>query len=220
MKRWSAVIFDFDGTLAELHLDFPAMKRKITAMGRMFLEEAIQEEPLPALEWAERLALRVERRLPEQSREFRSRCRLLITAMEMDAAAKGRLFPYAVDMLRRLRDHGIQTAVITRNCTAAVRRVFPDIDSCCHVFLPREDAPRIKPDPEHALEAARRLHVSPRACLLVGDHPIDVDTARRAGMASAAVTTGRTGEEELERCSPDYLRRNVADLDDILFSGD
>ena len=217
MNPYSAVIFDFDGTLAELHLDFPAMKRKLTAMGRMFLESAIEEEPGAALEWAEQLALRVERSLPEQAKEFRTRCRLLITAMELDAAAMGSLFPYSCDLLLRLRHRGIRTAVITRNCTAAVRRVFPDLERFCDAFLAREDVDRVKPDPGHALEAARRLRVRPRDCLLVGDHPIDMETARRAGMGSGAVTTGRMDEQELGKCRPDFLQRNAAELVDAVF---
>lgn len=48
----------------------------------------------------------------------------------------------------------------------------------------------LKPQPEVAWEAARRLSVDPQRCLFVGDTEIDLKTARAAGMYSAAVTWG------------------------------
>jgi mannitol-1-/sugar-/sorbitol-6-phosphatase len=54
-----------------------------------------------------------------------------------------------------------------------------------------------KPDPEGYLTAARRLGVSPNACVVVEDAPAGLEAARAAGMRSIAVT-GTYSRERLE----------------------
>ena len=53
-----------------------------------------------------------------------------------------------------------------------------------------------KPDPAVFLTAARRLGVQPRCCAVVEDAPVGVEAARRADMASIALT-GTASPEEL-----------------------
>lgn len=52
-----------------------------------------------------------------------------------------------------------------------------------------EDTPRHKPEPDVFLEAARRLGVSPRACVVFEDTDIGLEAACRAGMAGVDVRT-------------------------------
>ena len=52
----------------------------------------------------------------------------------------------------------------------------------------------LKPHPAPLLEAARRLGVTPAACLYVGDDERDVVAGRAAGMATAAAAWGYLGQ--------------------------
>ncbi|WP_051203038.1 HAD family hydrolase [Desulfovibrio aminophilus] len=205
-----AVIFDFDGTLAELVIDFNRMRTAIAALAEAFLGERPESGGLPVLEWLEELVEEVEAFDEDLGKQLRTRGLLTITAMELDAAARGKLFGFARPVLSGLAARGLATGIITRNCTAAVKKVFPDVEKSCGVFLAREDAPRVKPDPAHALLALERLGVEPGRTLLVGDHPLDVETARRAGMLAGAVASGRVGLEELSLAAPDFVAENCA----------
>ncbi|EGJ49261.1 HAD family hydrolase [Desulfocurvibacter africanus] len=210
---FQALIFDFDGTLAALTIDFALMKQRLAALAEVFLEESISPDGLPVLEWVEQLAATVmSRHGRELSLEFHTRCRFLIMDMEIKAASQGSLFPTTRSMLTRLRVCGARTAVITRNCTPAVTAVFPDIAQHVDCLLPRESVVRVKPDPEHLLTALERLALPPEAALMIGDHPMDVLTGRRAGTATAAVASGRTLPEELHASGPDFLARDCAGL--------
>ena len=60
----------------------------------------------------------------------------------------------------------------------------------------REGLPH-KPDPAGALEIAAALRTAPENCILIGDSTMDLDTARRAGMGSIAVTWGYHDRERL-----------------------
>lgn len=47
---------------------------------------------------------------------------------------------------------------------------------------------------------------------MVGDHPLDVETARRAGTLSGAVASGRIGLEELSLAMPDFAAEDCPEL--------
>jgi phosphoglycolate phosphatase len=206
------MIFDFDGTLSRLTIDFASLRRKITALAEPFLGEEPEPSPLPVLEWLDELAAEIREFDHDLSREFHTRGRLVIQATELDAAREARLFPFTRDLLAGLRRSGVKTGILTRNSTAAVKTVFPDVTSCCDAFMAREDAPRVKPDPAHAHALLARLEVAPGRALLVGDHPMDVLTARNAGLLAAAVASGHASREDLLAAEPDFLAIDCTEL--------
>lgn len=208
-----ALIFDFDGTLAELHIDFDLLRHKITALAEAMLDARPEPSSLPVLEWLDQLALEVEQnRGRDVALELHSRGRLIIQATELDAARQGRLFPYSRRVLASLARRKVRTAVITRNSTAAVLQVFPEIRECCDVFLPREETSAVKPDPAHLLAALSRLKVEPSQALMVGDHPMDIETGKRVGALTAGVASGRLDQDDLAEEAPDFLAQDVDDL--------
>ena len=212
MRKLDAIIFDFDGTLAELTLDFDLMKRSIAALGEVFLGERPDPGPTPVLEWLEELVQEVLARNRAEGMEFRTRGQLVITAMEMDAAREGGLFDFTRPTLETLSSRGVAAGVITRNISAAVKVVFPDIEELTQAFIPRETAIRVKPDPGHLLQALERIGADPARSLMVGDHPMDIETAKAAGTLSAAVTSGTTGAGEFASLAPDFIVQDVAAL--------
>ena len=52
-----------------------------------------------------------------------------------------------------------------------------------------------KPEPAIFLEAARRLGVAPRHCIVFEDSPFGIESARRAGMRAVAVCTGHQADQ-------------------------
>lgn len=209
---FQALLFDFDGTLSRLTIDFTRLRRKITALAEPFLGEEPEPSALPVLEWLDVLAAEIREFDEDLSREFHTRGRLVIQATELDAAREAELFPFTRPLLLSLRHSGVKTGILTRNSTAAVKVVFPDVCACCDAFMAREDTVLVKPHPSHALALLDRLGVAPAHALLVGDHPLDIETARRAGVAAAAVVSGHACREDLAAAAPDYLNPDCADL--------
>jgi phosphoglycolate phosphatase len=206
----TAVVFDFDGTLARLALDFADMKRRLAALAESFLPARPEPGPLPVLEWLDELAAEVAvHEGPDTGREFHTRARFLILTMELDAAREGNLFPFARPLLAGLRRRSVSVGVITRNSGVAVRKVFPDWAEYAGVLLAREDVDRVKPDPDHLLEAMRRLGATAGATLMVGDHPLDIETARRAGVRACGVASGASPAEALALAGADYVAPDV-----------
>lgn len=52
-----------------------------------------------------------------------------------------------------------------------------------------------KPEPAIFLEAARRMGVTPAACIVFEDAPFGIEAARRAGMRAVAVCTGHSATD-------------------------
>jgi phosphoglycolate phosphatase len=205
-----AVVFDFDGTLAELTIDFALMKRKIAATAAAVLEQDVHPDGRPVLEWLDELAALAPSR--DLGLELHCRGRLIVTAMELDSAAQGRLFPSTRKVLGQLSRRGLRLGVITRNCTPAVLRVFPDLLEHCQVFLPREEARRLKPHPDHLLHALELLETPPSRALMVGDHPMDVAVGKEAGALSAALGSGHADRQALEKSRPDIFVEDLPGL--------
>lgn len=212
MSKLDAIIFDFDGTLADVPLDLEFMKVKIAALGEVFLEERPEPNSTPALEWLEELVQQALILDEAEGKEFRTRGHLVITAMELDAARDGSLFNFTRPALELLRSRGVGTGVITRNISAAVRLVFPDIEELTQAFIPREIAVSVKPDPRHLFQALDCIGADPARSLMVGDHPMDVQTAKNAGAISAAVTSGSQGPDAFASLAPDFLAPDVGAL--------
>lgn len=76
----------------------------------------------------------------------------------------------------------------------------------------------IKPDPTRALELADRLKVQPECIALLGDSPIDIQTAKNAGMISIGAAWGFRPRKELEAAGADLIFDQPTDLSKYLES--
>ncbi|MBW2599662.1 MAG: HAD family hydrolase [Deltaproteobacteria bacterium] len=156
-KLLKAVLFDFDGTLAELNIDFVRMRRAVLDLMSDYCAPPEAMEDLYVLEMIEAGKNLISGNNPGRENDFFNRAHRLISDVETEGSKKGRLFTGTEDMLDELRGRQIKTGIVTRNCMAAVRQLFPNIDSCCDVVITREFTPRVKPHPDHLLMALDAL---------------------------------------------------------------
>ncbi|MCJ7703989.1 MAG: HAD family hydrolase, partial [Desulfobacterales bacterium] len=118
--------------------------------------------------------------------------------------------------LRMLRLWGIKVGIVTRNCEEAVRKVFPDIDDYCDVFISRDSVDKVKPHPDHLNSTLGALKVSGEEAVMVGDHIIDIQAGKKVGMKTVGVLTGRINREEFEKAGADYILRDVSEIYPLL----
>jgi phosphoglycolate phosphatase len=211
-----AIIFDFDGTLAVLNIDFNAMRERIFDLIRHFSieEELIKEKYL--LEVIDEACQILEKKDPSSVEEFYQKAHQILHQVEMVAAEKGKLIPGMEETLKNLRKRGIKVGIVTRNCDQAVRQVFPNIDIFCDVFVSRNSVRKVKPHPDHLTYVIESLKVSGDKAWMVGDHPTDIQAGRQAGMKTIGVLTGRTKREGFENAGADYILENVTEISKLL----
>lgn len=210
----AAVVFDFDGTLARLTIDFDRMRREVLALLARHGAPCAGLERLQVLELVEAAALRLRAR-GRDGGPFRAAALAAVERIELAAADAGGLLPGVPAALAALRARGYRLGIVTRNCAAAVASVLqgPAGGDLAHdVLLARDHVSRVKPDPTHLEAALAALGVSPPAALMVGDHPLDVAAGRRAGMRTVGVLSGRHAQGDFEAAGADLVLEDVSHL--------
>ncbi len=207
------VLFDFDGTLVEIDIDFAGMRRGVVDLG---LEYDVSSDPeLYVLESLEDIFNKLLQQDANRAEEFRRRARKLIVDIELEAAAGASVIPGADKALRELKQKGTSIGIVTRNCRPAVMKSLEIAGFVHDTLLTRDDVKRVKPDPQHLLDALDLLDRKPENALMVGDHPMDVLAGKRAGMKTAAVLTSKP-KSDFEEVAPDLILAGVVDLLKIL----
>jgi len=115
-------------------------------------------------------------------------------------------------VLHELKSRHIKTGVVTRNCMAAIRQLFPDIDSHCDVVITREFTSRVKPHPDHLLTALDALDTDARFAAMVGDHPMDITAGKDVGVYTIGVLTGHSEAATLRDAGADLIIERAADI--------
>jgi len=211
-----ALVCDFDGTLAEARYDFAAMRARVATLAG---EYGVGEEHLAGVHTLEGIA-HAAALLGDRGPEFARRADALCVEIEMAGARKGRLLPEAVTALGRLRQSGRRIAVITRNCRPAVDLIVGGQQVGWQALLTREDVPLPKPHPDHALRALAAVGADAAGAVMVGDHPMDVETGRRAGLRTVGVLTGAGSREVLQAAGADLVLPDLTALAALLLEGD
>ena len=87
------VLFDFDGTLVEVDIDFAQMRRGVVSLG---LEYGVSSESdLYVLEYLEDIFRKLLPRDADQARSFKQRAKKLIVDIEMEATTRSAAMPDA-----------------------------------------------------------------------------------------------------------------------------
>ena len=110
--------------------------------------------------------------------------------------------PGVAELLETLRQRRIGVGIVTRNCAAAVRRMFPQVEQYCQAFLPRDQVTQVKPHPGHLQIALTRLGSAPSRTIMVGDGVLDIQAGKALGMFSVGVLTGETPWTSFWRKAP------------------
>jgi phosphoglycolate phosphatase len=209
-----AVLFDLDGTLVHLNIDFAQMRTDVEAILPKYGLSMDGKASRYTLELIDECAQALtERDIGGETAEaFRRDAEAAIVAIEVDAADNAEVHPGVPKLLERLRERGIKVGIVTRNCRAAVECILSRNTLVYDVLLTRDDVEAVKPDPEHLLAALRLLQAKPRQALMVGDHPMDVRAGRMAGIKTVAVLTGYSPAERFEPERPDLMLEHVGEL--------
>lgn len=211
-----AVVFDFDGTLALLKIDFKEMRRDILDLAASYGIREDGMEKLFVLEMIAEISRRIGRNIPGQKDTFSDRALKRVTDRELAGAVNSTLFPGVKEMLVELRRRGIKTGILTRNCLEALTVVFPDIRDYSDAVVTRNDTERVKPHPDHILSVLRILKEEPVMCAMVGDHPMDIRVGKEVGALSVGVLTGYSGIADLQGAGADLILERASDITDCL----
>lgn len=214
--RIRAAVFDFDGTLAEVRIDFPLMRaRVLDALGIFGVQTALLQSRY-VLELIEEGVSLLESE--DVVGSLRAETTRIMEEVEMEAAEKASPFPWVQRMALELAEDGISRGVVTRNCRRAVSTVLGEWGALFQCLITRDEVSSVKPDPRHPWQALALLpeKIPPRAALMIGDHPMDVLCARKAGMCAVGVMSGAGTAESLSHEGADFILPDASHLPELI----
>ena len=125
-----------------------------------------------------------------------------------------RLIQGVKPLLQTLADREGVLAVVSTRPTEDAEAFLSQHDLASHfeLIVAQETTKRLKPHPEPIRYAARTLNLPLEACVMVGDTPVDVRSARRAGAWAVGVLCGFGEAHELELAGAHCVLAKTADL--------
>jgi phosphoglycolate phosphatase len=216
MRIFKAFVFDFDGTLAELNLDFKFMKDSVISLAGQYGIADENLKDLLILELIEAVRERISRHDPLKASSFFKTAHRLIKEIEIEAARRSALLSGTLSLLTTLKKRGHPVGIITRNCYAALTGVFPEIKNYCDVVLSRDQTLHVKPHPDHLLRTLALLDTVPEQAVMVGDHPLDIGLGRKVGTYTIGVLTGHSSADALVASGADRVLNRAVEILDLL----
>lgn len=188
--RSKAVLFDFDGTLADTAADLSrALNHLRSARG---LPELPLEDLRPHASSGARGLIGAGLGILPEHPEFKSLRDSFLKHYEAEICVDTRLFPGMEELLASIEARGLRWGIVT-NKSARLTRLLVQalgLEARAACVVCGDTTPHLKPHPASLLQAAKELALAPRDCLYLGDDLRDVQAARAAGMRSAAVEWG------------------------------
>ena len=208
-----AVLYDFDGTLAD-------STELIMRCYRHTMATHLGECP-PDEAWLAGFGTPLETQIARFARDAREHDAMLATYREHQNEHHDvllRPFPGAVETVAELKRRGLALAVVTSKHRRATLRGMDicGITDLFDVLITPEDVENAKPHPEPVHLALTRLGVAPAEALFVGDSPHDMVAAREAGTRTAAALWGPFPREALLAEHPDHLLERQEDVLDLV----
>lgn len=209
MKRYDAVIFDWDGTImdstysivlaiqgacADLNLPVPPFEDASWVIGLSF--EASLQRIAPTL---------TEDRMPLFMERFRAH--FMVRDPEI------RLFSGILDVFADLKARQVLLGVATGKGRAGLDRALSATQLLgCFESTRCADESFSKPHPAMLLEIMDELGLRPEQVLMVGDTTHDVQMAGNAGVDSMAVSYGAHDEATLAASHPTVLVASISEM--------
>jgi len=218
-RRFDLIIFDLDGTLIDNRV---AIRQNLNYALELHGFPRLKDQEIDAMVGTP-LAEIFEKILPESSRHLAPQLvdayvtRYLRTSHMGTIALEG-----VIPILDQLRKEGFKLAVATTKRDDTVAPLLQEIGLLQYFDLitGRREGMRNKPNPDMLQYVMKKLDVTPQRTAMVGDTPIDIMTARNAGVYAIAVTSsiqlGMTTLDRIRDAKPDLIIGSLWELPDHL----
>lgn len=215
--RFSAVVFDLDGTLIDSAPDITdAINMVLADLGRIAVRETVIRE-MVGIGWAgllERVLDMTGGPADQGLAWVEERFRECYVPRSTRLSS---LYPTAMETVQLLHGQGIKLGICTNKRQEATDIVVTNFGLTRYMdsVVGGDATGAMKPDPRHLGAVLDELGVDGSAALMVGDSKADVAAARAFDMPAVLVTYGYTAipVHELEG---DALIDRLADLPDLM----
>ena len=194
-----ALIFDMDGTITELSLPLEAMRQDTKDY---YINKGLPPDLLEPADGISSSTAKAREYFLKNGMDselwavMENEVDLILTKHEGCAAETARLLDGTLDVVKKIRQNGYKTAILTNNGRSSVEKIMEQIPlrEYFDVIQTRHESPKPKPYPDGLLKIVSSLHLNKDEVVYVGDAMIDAAAAQRAGIEFWGVATGETPE--------------------------
>lgn len=209
-----AIIFDFDGTLADTRK--PIMQSIWEALHTMNIalpsQRSIEALSCYTLETMfQKIGIRDKDKIDQAVYQYNRSYRRL-------GPQKATLYPGVEDTLSQLKADGYLLSIGTHERRHNLDRLIHalKIGRFFSNSLCEDEVCGKKPSPEMAETLMHRLGVLPEETLIVGDSTLDIRMGKAAECDTCAVTYGAHSKDQLTQQTPDYIINMLPELLSVL----
>lgn len=215
-KKPETLLTDLDGTLLKIDVDWDRVRIQ---MARFFSKLGVTLYFRPILEKIEDALDQLRVKDPTIDL-FQTRYNALeiIKQADIDGAQRAMLIDGVLPTLEFIHHKGIPMGIFSRNtkdCVMIALRTC-NILGMFKAILGRKEGINCKPHPDHVRILCARMGTSPKVSWVVGDHPYDIISGKKAGAYTIGVLTGYCSQEDLERASADLILDSFGEISDLL----
>jgi phosphoglycolate phosphatase len=209
-------LFDLDGTLVTMELDFGAIRQEVD---KILIKGGYPEDQLDEhVSTLETIGNAVEylKKTGLEWKKVQKDALSYLEQSELEAAAKAVLIKGAHNVLQTLKEKKKKVGVITRNQREVALQVLKKCGLLQYVdmILARDDVGKVKPHPDHVLQAIKKLGSVPEKTVVLGDHHFEIEAGNKAGCFTVGFLSGSGNRETLQEAG--VILNSVQDLEDIL----
>lgn len=189
-----AVLFDFDGTLADTAADLGHAANRV--------REAHGLPPLPVEQYRPYASAGARGLLGHgfgvtpASPGFSALRDRFLDEYDARLCVDTRVFPGVPELLEAIERRGLAWGIVTNKSKRFTGRIVQALGLAAACVVSGDTTPHTKPHPAPLLHAAAAIGLSPALCYYVGDDRRDIEGAHAAGMRSVAVEWGYHGTSD------------------------
>ena len=132
---------------------------------------------------------------------------------------KVKILPNVHEVLLFLNKTRVKMGIVTTKDRFRTNKILLKIQNQFEVVVTCDDTEKTRPDPAPINLALEKLQLDKNKTLYVGDTPLDIVQAKKAGVISVAISTGRYDADTLKKGKPHFLIQNFIQLNDLIKGG-
>jgi HAD superfamily hydrolase (TIGR01549 family) len=212
-----AVIFDLDGTLAHFNLNYKALRSEVrSCLTRSGVPSSVltnNESIFEMLKKAE-IFFKNSDKSAASFEEIRTQALAVAEKYEMEAALTTSLQTGAVETLKDLKQMNVKMGLCTTSSEKAANYILKrfKIEGYFEIVVPRNKVKYVKPHTEQFELTLKKLEVSPKDTVIVGDSTVDMESAKELKAVAVGLPTGFSTTEQLMSNGANYIITSLTDL--------
>jgi len=210
-----AILFDFDGTLADtVEGIILTMRHTLIEMGLPAPSDAemVQTIGLPLWRSLQIVGGFTDEKTTEEAVETYRR---LFPTFELEHI---KMFPKVVENVKLLKNRGLRLAICTSRGAGSLTRILTryGIFDEFETMVTASDNLPSKPAPDMVLVLLDRMGLNPDEAIVVGDTTFDICMGNAAGCRTCAVTYGNHSREQLTELNPTWIVDDFQEVADVI----